>query len=91
MVKPFNDFVFNNPTGKTGVVETDFGYHVIKVGEKAEAVQIGTIAQLIQPSEETSDDLYAKSSKLEFKGSPTLTGFEYSLPLISETKTSKDP
>lgn len=65
MVKPFNDFVFNNPTGKTGVVETDFGYHVIKVGEKAEAVQIGTIAQLIQPSEETSDDLYAKSSKLE--------------------------
>mgnify|MGYP006144269173 CR=1 FL=1 len=65
MVKPFNDFVFNNPTGKTGVVETDFGYHVIKVEEKSEAVQIGTVAQLIQPSEQTSDDLYAKSSKLE--------------------------
>ena len=35
--------------------------------------------------------LKAKSSKFEFNGSPIFTGFEYSFPLISETKTSKDP
>lgn len=65
MVKPFNDFVFNNPTGKTGVVETDFGYHVIKVGAKADAVQVATIAQMIQPSEATTDNLYTQATQLE--------------------------
>lgn len=65
MVKPFNDFVFNNPVGTTGVVETDFGYHVIKVTGKNEAVQLATIAQKIQPSEATSDAIFTKASKME--------------------------
>lgn len=65
MVKPFNDFVFNNPTGKTGVVETDFGYHVIKVGAKNDAVQLATIMQKIEASEETSDQAFIKASKME--------------------------
>ncbi|WP_159800965.1 peptidylprolyl isomerase [Flavobacterium sp. MK4S-17] len=65
MVKPFNDFVFNNPVGKTGVVETDFGYHVIKVSGKNEAVRLATIAQKIEPSEKTSDELFTKATKLE--------------------------
>jgi peptidyl-prolyl cis-trans isomerase D len=33
MVKPFNDFVFNNSIGKVGLVETDFGFH-IKITDK---------------------------------------------------------
>lgn len=65
MVKPFNDFVFNNPIGKTGVVETEFGYHVIKVTGQNEAVQLATIAQRIEPSEATSDAVFTKASKLE--------------------------
>ena len=28
MVKPFNDYVFSNPIGKIGLVETDFGFHI---------------------------------------------------------------
>ena len=28
MVKPFNDFIFSKRIGSTGVVETDFGFHV---------------------------------------------------------------
>ncbi len=65
MVPSFNDFVFNNPVGKTGVVETDFGYHVIKVDDKYEAAQLATIALAIQPSKATSDDVYAKASQFE--------------------------
>ncbi|AWH84948.1 peptidylprolyl isomerase [Flavobacterium album] len=65
MVKPFNDFIFNNPVGKTGVVETEFGYHVMKINAKNDAVQVATIAQKIQPSEKTSDDLFTKASKME--------------------------
>ncbi len=68
MVKPFNDFVFNNPVGKTGVVETQFGYHVIKVTGKSDAtkaVQVATVAQKIQPSEKTTDDILKRASTME--------------------------
>lgn len=70
MVKPFNDFVFNNPVGKIGVVETQFGYHVIKITGKndaAKAVQVATVAQKIQPSEKTTDELFTKASKMEME------------------------
>lgn len=65
MVKPFNDFIFNNPVGTTGVVETDFGYHVIKVTGKNEAIRVATIAQPIEPSEATTDAIFTKASKFE--------------------------
>src|SRR5690606_15784051 len=47
MVPEFDKFIFNNPVGTTGVVETDFGYHVIRVAGKNEAIQLATIAQVI--------------------------------------------
>lgn len=65
MVEPFDNFIFNNPVGKTGIVETDFGYHVIKVLAKNDAVQLATIAQRIEPSEATSDAIFTKASKME--------------------------
>ena len=65
MVKPFNDFIFNNPVGKLGIVETDFGYHIIKVTGKEDAVRLATIAQKIEASEATSDQIYTKASKAE--------------------------
>ena len=65
MVKPFNDYIFNNPIGSIGVVETEFGYHVIKVSDKYNSVQLATVAQKVQPSEETSDANYAKATKFE--------------------------
>lgn len=65
MVKPFNDFVFNNPVGTIGLVETEFGYHVINVTDKQDAVRLATIAQKIEPSEATTDKLYTKAVKFE--------------------------
>ncbi len=65
MMPEFNDFVFGNPVGKTGIVETAFGYHVMKINGANEAVQLATIAKKIQPSEATSDDIYRKATKLE--------------------------
>lgn len=65
MVTEFNDFVFNNPVGATGVVKTTFGYHVMKVLAKNSAIQLATISKSIQPSEKTVDAIYAKATKFE--------------------------
>ena len=65
MVKPFNDFVFNNPVGKIGLVETDFGFHIINITDKQDAVRLATIGQKIEPSDATADQLYTKAVKFE--------------------------
>lgn len=67
MVKPFNDFVFNSPIGKVGLVETEFGFHIVKVLDKRDAVRLATIAQRIEPSEATSDDIFKKATKIEME------------------------
>ncbi|MDI1257542.1 MAG: peptidylprolyl isomerase [Flavobacterium sp.] len=65
MTPKFEDFVFNNPVGKVGLVETEFGYHIIKVTEKQDAIKLATIARKIQPSDATTNDIYTKASKFE--------------------------
>jgi peptidyl-prolyl cis-trans isomerase D len=65
MVKPFNDFVFNNPIGKVGLVETPFGYHIIKVTDKQDGIRLATIAQKVEPSEATSDKIFAQATQFE--------------------------
>ncbi|MCW2118673.1 peptidylprolyl isomerase [Flavobacterium sp. 7A] len=65
MVKPFNDFVFNNGVGKIGLVETDFGFHIIKITDKQDGVRLATISQKIQPSEATSDKVFTEATKFE--------------------------
>lgn len=68
MIGGFNDFVFENTPGTVGVVETDFGYHVISVEEKTDeerAVKIATIARNIEPSEESLNNLYTQVTTFE--------------------------
>ncbi|RAR74102.1 peptidylprolyl isomerase [Flavobacterium aciduliphilum] len=65
MVKPFNDFVFNNPVGKIGLVETEFGYHIINVTDKQDAIRLATIAQKIEASDATSNEIYTKATQFE--------------------------
>jgi peptidyl-prolyl cis-trans isomerase D len=74
MVKPFDDFLFGNPVGKTGVVETDFGFHVMKVEGKNDAVLLATVALKVQPSEQTEDANYNKALKVE--SDATTSGLE---------------
>jgi peptidyl-prolyl cis-trans isomerase D len=65
MTPKFNDFVFGNPIGKIGLVETEFGYHIINVTDKQDAVRLATIVRKIQPSESTTDKAYTKAVKFE--------------------------
>jgi len=65
MVKPFNDFVFSNGIGKVGLVETPFGFHIIKITDKQDGIRLATIAQKIEPSEATSDKIFTLATKFE--------------------------
>lgn len=67
MVAPFDTYIFNNPVGKLGVVETDFGFHVLKVDKinEKEGIQLATIAKRIEASTTTEDQLFATASRFQ--------------------------
>jgi peptidyl-prolyl cis-trans isomerase D len=67
MVAKFNDFVFTNKKGTIGLVETDFGFHIIKVTDtkEEEKYQVATISILQEASQKTIDELYAEASQFE--------------------------
>ena len=65
MVKPFNDFVFGNAIGKVGLVETPFGFHIIKVTDKQDGIRLATVAQKIEASEATSDKIFTQATQFE--------------------------
>lgn len=91
MVKPFNDFVFNNSVGTIGLVETDFGFHIINITDKADAIRVATLAQRIEPSEKTTNDAYNKAVKFEmeanekdFAASAKAAGLTVAQPVIAK-------
>ncbi|MFD2099717.1 peptidylprolyl isomerase [Flagellimonas iocasae] len=65
MADEFNDFCFGNPTGTIGLIETQFGYHVIKIDDKQDVVQVATLSREIEPSEETINTLFTDATKFE--------------------------
>ena len=67
MVPKFNDYVFSNDKGSIGMVETDFGFHIIKVIDTKEEqkYQVATLAKQVEPSQKTIDALYAEASQFE--------------------------
>lgn len=67
MVPKFNDFAFGNTVGAIGLVETDFGFHVIKVDDKEDIVQLATLSREIAPSEETINTLFTDATKYEME------------------------
>ncbi|CAM2837929.1 peptidylprolyl isomerase [Flavobacterium frigoris] len=65
MVKPFNDFVFNSSIGSIGLVETPFGFHIIKVTDKQDGIRLATVALKLEASEATADKAFTQATKFE--------------------------
>ena len=66
MVKPFNDFSFENPVGSRGVVKTEFGYHYIEVLKQTPPSPAYNIAYLTLPilaSKETTTTAQTTAAK----------------------------
>lgn len=68
--KDFAEFIFFNPKGSIEVVDTKFGYHIIKIddtGSKETAYKVATIAREIEPSSTTNDQVYSFSQQIEME------------------------
>lgn len=66
MVPTFNEFVMNNAVGQMGVVESPFGFHVIKVTGKTEMQPKARLAVLkhdVTASTKTYQDVFAVANK----------------------------
>ncbi len=65
-VKDFDEFIFSNPKGKIGLVETPFGFHIIKVDDVKtdKALKLAIIARKIDPSTKTESEIYQKAETL---------------------------
>jgi len=66
MVPEFNDFIFNGKKGQIGLVETPFGFHIIKINDLTQpekAVKMVSIVRNVEPSEETGNETFAKAAQ----------------------------
>ena len=67
MDKNFFNFVNKNKVGKIGVVETKYGYHVIKITDKEDVVLLANIVQELIPSESTTNQIFKNATEFEIK------------------------
>ncbi|WP_350289981.1 peptidylprolyl isomerase [uncultured Croceitalea sp.] len=65
MADEFNDFCFGNAVGEVGLVETEFGFHIIRVDDKEDIVKIATLSREVESSEETINTLFTEATKFE--------------------------
>ena len=61
----FFSFAKKNRIGKIGVVETSFGFHIIKIVDKQDLVLLANLTKNIVPSEETSNEVFKNATKFE--------------------------
>ena len=68
MTPAYDNFVFDNKIGSIGMVETDFGFHVIKVEDQKNlqrVIKVATITKDIEASEETINQIFSDATTFE--------------------------
>ena len=74
MTPAFRDYSFTNNKGSVGVVETPFGYHVIRVDDAKNmqtVLKLATFGKEIVPSEATENDFFQKAEQFALAVSKT--------------------
>ncbi len=61
----FFSFAKKNRIGKIGVVETSFGFHIVKIVDKQDLVLLANLTKKIVPSEKTSNEVFKNATKFE--------------------------
>ena len=69
MATEFFNFVNDNRVGRVGLVETEFGFHIIEVTDKDDLALIADVAAEALPSDKTSNDVFRKATQFEMNSS----------------------
>jgi len=67
MTQKFYSFCEKARVGRVGLVETEFGFHIIHVTDKKDIVLVADITREIIPSEETSNKVFMNVTKFEIE------------------------
>jgi len=65
MAQEFFNFCNKYRVGRIGLVETEFGFHIIKVTDKDDLALIADVSKKIVSSEKTSNEIYRKATQFE--------------------------
>lgn len=92
MFFPFNQAVYDGNEGDIAIAETEFGFHVIKVGEKTEFLKKARVAMVnraIEASDQTIQEIYMEASAFATKNN-SLEKFENAVINEGLTKRTAD-
>jgi len=95
MVYPFETGAYTTPVGKISMpVRTSFGYHIIKVTDKQDALGKATVAHLYKsmPKNATAQDSLRKKEEIDILYQRMLDGdeFEELVAMFSDDRGSKE-
>ena len=65
MAQEFFNFCNKSRVGRIGLVETEFGFHIIKVTDKDGLALIADVSKKIVPSEKTSNEIFREATQFE--------------------------
>ncbi|GMN09946.1 peptidylprolyl isomerase [Croceitalea sp. MTPC9] len=65
LAENYRKFLFANDLGEIGLVETPFGFHIIKIDDKEDIVKIATLSREVESSEKTVNSLFTEATKFE--------------------------
>jgi parvulin-like peptidyl-prolyl isomerase len=65
-VKEFKDFIFSHKKGDVSLVETEFGFHIIKIDDEKidPGFKLAIVSKKIDPSEKTVNSFFKKAETL---------------------------
>ena len=67
MATEFFNFVDKNRVGRIGLVETEFGFHIIKVTDKDDLALIADVANEAIASDQTANEVFRSATKYEME------------------------
>ena len=67
MATEFFNFVDKNRVGRIGLVETEFGFHIIKVTDKDDLALIADVANEAIASDQTANEVFRSANKFEME------------------------
>ncbi len=71
MAQELFDFVNKNRVGRLGLIETEFGFHVVKITDKDDLALIADVVAAAVPSDKTSNEIFRNATQFEMDSNET--------------------